>query len=55
VPLLNTDRTEPFAIGIGDRVAQLVIVAVAPVRPRLVDGLSDSGRGTAGFGSSGVR
>jgi len=55
VPLLNTDRAEPFAIAIGDRVAQLVIVAVAPVQPRLVDGLSDSIRGTAGFGSSGVR
>ena len=55
VPLLNTDRTEPFAIAVGDRVAQLVIVAVPTVRPRLADDLSDSGRGTAGFGSSGVR
>jgi dUTP pyrophosphatase len=55
VPLLNTDRDEPFAIAVGDRIAQLVVVAVAPVRPRLTAELPDSSRGTAGFGSSGVR
>ena len=53
VALLNTDRAEPFAIAAGDRIAQLVIVAVPPVDPVLNDELSASVRGDRGFGSSG--
>ena len=53
VALLNTDRSEPFSIAVGDRIAQLVIVAVPPVQPVLADELSASVRGERGFGSSG--
>jgi dUTP pyrophosphatase len=55
VALLNTDRHEPFAIAVGDRIAQLVIVAIPDVRPVAVDALGDSARGAAGFGSTGRR
>ena len=53
VALLNTDRSEPFPIAAGDRIAQLVIVAVPAVEPVLSDELSASVRGERGFGSSG--
>jgi dUTP diphosphatase len=53
VALLNTDRSEAFAIAAGDRIAQLVVVAVPPVEPVLSDDLSASARGARGFGSSG--
>lgn len=53
VALLNTDRAEPFAIAIGDRIAQLVIVAVPEVQPVLASELSGSVRGEGGFGSTG--
>ena len=53
--LLNTDRAESFAIAAGDRIAQLVIVAVPAVEPVLIDELSASARGERGFGSSGRR
>ncbi|HEX6228160.1 MAG TPA: dUTP diphosphatase [Solirubrobacterales bacterium] len=53
VLLLNTDPAETFRIEAGDRIAQLVIVAVALAEPVEVEGLSDSTRGDGGFGSSG--
>jgi dUTP pyrophosphatase len=53
VLLLNTDRAECFEIAPGDRIAQLVVVAVAPTKPVEVSELSQSGRGEGGFGSSG--
>jgi dUTP pyrophosphatase len=53
VALLNTDRREPFAIAVGDRIAQLVVVAIADVRPVAEAALGTSGRGAAGFGSTG--
>lgn len=52
--LLNTDTREPFEIGVGDRVAQLLIISLPPVRLAEVDELSESERSTRGFGSSGV-
>ena len=55
VALLNTDRSATFAIAAGDRIAQLVIVAVPAVEPVLSDELSASARGERGFGSSGRR
>jgi dUTP pyrophosphatase len=54
VLILNTDPTEAFEIAPGDRIAQLVIVAVATPDPVEVDALSGSERGEGGFGSSGV-
>jgi dUTP pyrophosphatase len=53
VALLNTDRDEAFAVEVGDRIAQLVIVAVPAVRPVQASELSDSARGEGGFGSTG--
>jgi dUTP pyrophosphatase len=53
VLLLNTDRTEPFAIAPGDRIAQLVLVRVSLVDAVEVRGLDATERGDGGFGSSG--
>jgi dUTP pyrophosphatase len=55
VLLLNTDREQPFAIEVGDRVAQLVITAVESARFVEAEALPDTTRGAAGFGSTGVR
>ena len=52
--LLNTDEREPFVVEPGMRIGQLVLVEVASVRLLEVDELSESERGTGGFGSSGV-
>ena len=54
VLLLNTDRSEPFEIGTGDRIAQLVIVDVPEVEFAEADSLTETARGTGGFGSSGI-
>jgi dUTP pyrophosphatase len=53
VILLNTDRDAPFTVAAGDRVAQLVIVAVAAPDVVEVSALAASTRGEDGFGSSG--
>lgn len=51
--LLNTDRSEPFEVGPGDRIAQLLITRFADARPVEAAELSASVRGEGGFGSSG--
>ncbi len=51
--ILNTDPTQAFEIAPGDRIAQLVIVAVAATEPLEVTELGESERGEGGFGSSG--
>jgi dUTP pyrophosphatase len=53
VLLLNTDRDEAVALRAGDRVAQLVVVAVAAAEPVEVAELGATARGQGGFGSSG--
>ncbi len=53
VLLLNTDRSEAFAIAPGDRIAQLLVVALPPVEIVERDALAESVRGLRGFGSSG--
>lgn len=53
VLLLNTDREHAFEISAGDRVAQLVIVAVAAPDVIEVDTLAATLRGEGGLGSSG--
>jgi dUTP pyrophosphatase len=50
---VNTDRTEPFTIEPGTRVAQLVVVSLPAVELVEMAELPASARGTAGFGSSG--
>jgi dUTP pyrophosphatase len=53
VLLLNTDREALFSYAAGDRIAQLVLIRVETPMPEEVPALSDSVRGTGGFGSSG--
>ena len=52
VVLLNTDRSEPFVVEPGMRIAQLVIAPVVVSEPKEVTELPDSQRGEKGFGSS---
>jgi dUTP pyrophosphatase len=54
VLLLNTDRSRAWSLQAGDRIAQLVISAVALPSPELVDELDATARGHGGFGSSGA-
>jgi len=53
VALVNLDPHEDYEIHPGDRVAQLVVVAVLALEPRLVDELPAATRGEGGFGSTG--
>ena len=56
VPMINTDPLVPFTITRGDRIAQLVVLAVPVVRWIAVDdvaSLGDSDRRSGGFGHSG--
>ena len=53
VILLNTDRSEPYTIAAGDRIAQLVVMPVTRARFVPVERLPGSHRGDAGFGSTG--
>jgi dUTP pyrophosphatase len=51
--VVNLDPASPVTISKGDRIAQLVIVAIPPVEPEWLDELPASERGEGGFGSSG--
>ncbi|MEA2376956.1 MAG: dUTP pyrophosphatase [Thermoleophilaceae bacterium] len=53
VLLLNTDRTERFSVEPGDRIAQLVLVAVETGGLEEVAELEETARGVGGFGSTG--
>jgi dUTP pyrophosphatase len=53
--VVNLDRETPVAIAKGDRIAQLVIVAIPDVTPTWAPELPGSARGTDGFGSTGDR
>ncbi|MDQ0850751.1 dUTP pyrophosphatase [Arthrobacter sp. B3I9] len=53
VTLLNTDRHEAIELKRGDRIAQMVIQRVEYARFLAVEELSDSVRGSGGFGSTG--
>jgi dUTP pyrophosphatase len=53
VLLLNTDRTQPFEISPGDRIAQLLVTPLAAAEPVEARELAVSARGDGGFGSSG--
>lgn len=54
VPLVNLGN-EDFVIEKGDRIAQLVIAQYHRVELVEVEEISDSQRGTGGFGSTGVK
>lgn len=53
VNLINLDRTEPFTVRRGDRIAQLVVQEVAHAVFVESDSLPDSARGDTGHGASG--
>jgi dUTP pyrophosphatase len=53
VLLVNLDPSEPFELHRGDRIAQLVVQAVAQVDWAPVDELPASERGVGGFGHTG--
>ena len=53
VTLLNTDRSEPYTISEGDRIAQLIVSPVSRARFVEVQRLPGSERGEGGFGSTG--
>jgi len=53
VLLVNTDPSERFEVTRGERIAQLVIQAVASAVLVEVEGLDDSDRGHGGFGHTG--
>jgi dUTP pyrophosphatase len=55
VVLLNTDRSEPFAVEPGMRIAQLVVLAVPALELVETNELPESERGVRGFGSSRAR
>jgi dUTP pyrophosphatase len=47
--------TQPYTIGVGDRIAQLLLVPVAQARLNIVTDFVASERGGGGFGSTGIR
>ncbi len=51
--ILHNHGAEPYTISDGDRIAQLVVAPVSRARFMVTERLSDSGRGTGGFGSTG--
>lgn len=53
VCLLNTDKDQGFQISRGDRIAQLVIQRIEIASFVRVEALTESARGTGGFGSTG--
>jgi dUTP pyrophosphatase len=53
VALVNLDAEHDYEVQKGDRIAQLVVMAVASSTVLVVDELPDTSRGEGGFGSSG--
>lgn len=53
IALLNTSK-EDYIIKKGDKIAQIVILPVATAEIKEVSELSDTSRGTGGFGSTGL-
>lgn len=52
--VVNLDRETPVRIAKGDRIAQLVVVAIPGVKSTWAERLSDTSRGDGGFGSTGT-
>ena len=52
--MVNLDREQPVKILRGDRVAQLVVVAIPDLEPAWADELPPTSRGDGGFGSTGT-
>ena len=52
--ILINHGNEPFIIRNGDRIAQMVVCPIVQAKFEQVDELSDTERGSGGFGSTGV-
>jgi dUTP pyrophosphatase len=52
--VVNLDRDQAVKIRRGDRIAQLMVVALPQILPSWVDDLPPSSRGEGGFGSTGA-
>jgi dUTP diphosphatase len=52
--VVNLDRDAKVEIGVGDRIAQLVIVELPSVVPAWAESLPETTRGDGGFGSTGI-
>jgi dUTP diphosphatase len=52
--MVNLDPSEAVEVRAGDRIAQLVIVALPEIAPTWVGELPESSRGEGGFGSTGT-
>ncbi len=52
--VVNLDRETPVHIAKGDRIAQLVVIAIPEVKPTWAEKLTDTSRGLGGFGSTGT-
>ena len=50
---VNLDREAPVKVHVGDRIAQLVVVALPDIEPVWADELPETRRGDSGFGSTG--
>ena len=53
--LYNSDLTNDFRITKGDRIAQIIIEKHYNFPLEIVDTLSDTSRGSGGFGSTGIQ
>ena len=54
VALINLSD-QPYTVQHGDRIAQMVVAPVVQVMFAVVEALSDTARGTGGFGSTGLK
>lgn len=52
--VVNLDRQEPVRISRGDRIAQLLVVAIPSLEPVWAAELTPTARGEGGFGSTGA-
>ena len=55
VILLNTDSNQSYAVAVGDRIAQLVVMPVSRARFIAVETLPGTHRGSDGLGSTGYK
>ncbi len=53
IGMVDNIKTEDYHVSTGDRLFQLVAMDGSPITFELVDSLSDTSRGTGGFGSTG--
>lgn len=53
IAMVDNIKTEDYAVKTGDRLFQLVAMDGSPITYELVDTLSETTRGTGGFGSTG--